>query len=185
MMPILVRWEWQEVTKSFLVIFFFYDDYSKNNIRFGKITRQIPKNRYSFGEKQGDWVSYSKEMTSVEKQHSDRVSLTQSAMNWAPSHVELGYLGEVLRYANIVDGLGEPEKRNLRIDLEHADLERVLGKKYSADEEKLSILWDEFEKRASLFKVDESSVHFAGIELCDEYIEFLATVLSPYMKKQR
>ena len=32
-MPIFVQWEWKGRTKSFLVIFHFYDDFSKPNLR--------------------------------------------------------------------------------------------------------------------------------------------------------
>jgi hypothetical protein len=35
-MPIFVQWKWQEKTKSFLVIFHFFDDYSKPNLRIKK-----------------------------------------------------------------------------------------------------------------------------------------------------
>ena len=39
-------------------------------------------------------------------------------MTWAPSHVELGLLGEILRYANIIDGLRETEKKELKYKLQ-------------------------------------------------------------------
>jgi len=89
-MPILVQWKWVEKAKSFLVIFHFFDDYSNPNLRIQK--------------KSGLW---------------ERIYPQKEAwMTWAPSHVELGMLGELLRYANIVDGLKESEKRELRDVLE-------------------------------------------------------------------
>ena len=33
-MPTYVRWEWKERTKTFLVIFYFFDDKSSSNLRF-------------------------------------------------------------------------------------------------------------------------------------------------------
>ena len=42
-MPILVQWKWQERGKHFLVIFYFYDDFSKSNLRF-KMERVVNSN---------------------------------------------------------------------------------------------------------------------------------------------
>jgi hypothetical protein len=108
---------------------------------------------------------------------------TKLMMNWAPSHVELGYLSEVLRYANIIDGLGEIEKRNLRIDLEYSEADPTLGEGYWGDQNRLAEIWDVLARRATLFSVDTTQhVHFRGVELCSEYIDYLKTVLEPYLR---
>jgi hypothetical protein len=35
-MPVFVEWRWQELTKTFLVIFLFNDDFSTPNVRVNK-----------------------------------------------------------------------------------------------------------------------------------------------------
>jgi hypothetical protein len=35
-MPIFVQWKWDETRKSFLVVFHFYNDFSKPNLRIRK-----------------------------------------------------------------------------------------------------------------------------------------------------
>jgi len=90
-MPILVQWKWEERTKTFLVIFHLYDDYSQPNIRLKKKTFKGGKSEFG-----------------------------SPTITWAPSHLESGLLGELLSYANIINGLKEGEKRELRRDLEVA-----------------------------------------------------------------
>jgi hypothetical protein len=80
-----------ERTKSFLVIFHLYDDRSEPNIRLMKKT-------------------FKDEMSEFER----------PTITWAPSHLESGLLGELLSYANIINGLKEGGKRELRRDLEVA-----------------------------------------------------------------
>jgi hypothetical protein len=41
-------------------------------------------------------------------------------MTWAPSHIELGMLSELLMYANIIGGLSETARKELRKKLEVA-----------------------------------------------------------------
>jgi len=89
-MPILVKWKWRDQTKTFLVIFYFFDDYSKTNLRIQKIPEE--------------WQEIYPQK--------------ETCMSWAPSHIELGLLSELLRYANIVDGLNDSKKRELRVKLE-------------------------------------------------------------------
>lgn len=75
-MPTLVQWKWKERTRSFLVIFHFYDDYSKPNTRFKK--RKFKDKKFEF----------------------ERPTIT-----WSPSHPELGLLSEppeLCRYKTIL-----------------------------------------------------------------------------------
>jgi hypothetical protein len=39
-MPVFVEWRWREKTKSFLLIFHFYDDFSRTNLRIKKCVRE-------------------------------------------------------------------------------------------------------------------------------------------------
>lgn len=139
-MPILVQWKWQERTKSFLVIFHFFDDYSSPNLRIRK--------------KSGFWEGLYPQK--------------EAWMTWAPSHVELGMLGELLRYANIVDGLKESEKRRLRDVLEGKSSGYVYDMSFEVLPEGKQLV--------------ANSEHLV-VELCPEYIDYLKKVLKPYLKE--
>lgn len=87
-MPVFVQWKWKEETKTFLVIFYFYDDFSKPNLRVRK----------------------------YEKGHllmltpSEIFTPSKAWMTWAPSHPEMALLTQLLTYANIINGLKEDKK---------------------------------------------------------------------------
>jgi len=165
-MPILVQWKWKEKTKSFLVIFHFYDDYSKPNIRFKK-----------------------------KKFKDEKSEFERPMITWAPSHPELGLLSELLSYANIVNGLKETEKRELRKDLQIALEEENELRLYYAPIKDLIQLTDkvllfeapEFASFLSPHIVDYErekieKEFFFCVELCPEYIDYLKNVLKPYLK---
>jgi len=140
-MPILVQWKWIERTKTFLVIFHFFDNYSNPNLRIRK--------------KSGHW-----EILYPQK---------KAWMSWAPSHVELGLLGELLRYANIVDGLKEFEKRKLRNVLEGESFEDI------------DDIASKVPSTTRIFKSYNRKDPFFVVELCPEYIEYLRKILKLYM----
>jgi len=144
-MPIFVQWIWKERTKSYLVIFHFFDDYSKPNLR-------ITKKKYRF----------------MEHLHYPQ---NKAWMTWAPSHVELGLLGELLRYANIVDGLSETEKGKLRNVLEGKAFEDIWSLRNELPEDKIIFLDYEPVTGESIFVV----------ELCIEYVDYLRKLLKPYI----
>lgn len=75
-MPILVQWKWKENTKIFLVIFHFYDDFSKPNLRFKG--RQLKR-----------YDPVSKQFLSLPSRKYGKDSIMKSIMTWAPSHREL------------------------------------------------------------------------------------------------
>ena len=83
-MPVLVQWKWKEETKSYLVIFHFFDDFSAPNLR----TTILGISKSHFGED----IDLSKRKSTP-------------LLTWAPSHIELGLLSEVLSYANRINGL--------------------------------------------------------------------------------
>ena len=152
-MPILVQWKWVERTKSFLVIFHFFDDYSQPNLRMGEFK-------------------------------SDTIRV-KALMTWAPSHVELGLLSEILRYANVIGGQNVIEKRELREKLELTTPEKSdVVKMFSHD--------DILEATSSM---EKGLIHLillqprkgmpitgaeTAVKLCPEYIDYLKKVLKPY-----
>ena len=125
-MPVFVEWEWKEQTKSFLMIFTFYDDFSKPNLRLRKMkVRRTSHPKYDPPFK--------------------------PVTTWAPSHLELGLLSEILAYANLINGLKLTEKRKLRDKLE--------GRKTVYDGNEYTLL----------------------CHLCPEYIDYLKKKLKPYI----
>jgi hypothetical protein len=107
----LIRWKWEEKTKSFLVIFYFYDNFSKPNLRFTEKDishfKDLPEAQF-FNLPSGSDIQSEKESKPT-KMH---------FMTWAPSHRELALLSDLLHYANMINGLPEKIRRDLRFDLE-------------------------------------------------------------------
>lgn len=182
-MPVFVHWEWKERTKTFLVIFHFYDDYSNPNLR----TKNRAVCRDLHMRDSNVVITFSPPPSSrFQKAIDDGIfgeSLGKKAiMTWAPSHPELGYLAEVLRYANIIDGLSEEEKRDLRFDLE-----LVVGindRTFAIDEKRIEDLDFRFADKKKLVLFDEN---IAGkmalcVELCQGYIDYLKLVLKQHLE---
>jgi len=177
-MPILVQWKWVERTKTFLVIFHLYDDYSRPNIRLNKKTFK-----------------------------DEGVEFERPTITWSPSHPELGLLSELLSYANIINGLKETEKRKLRRDLEIAvdegnghlhlywypirDLLELQNKallfetpdkcifirhaEWMGEPFEPRLYGDDYEKKI------KGENWFFCIELCPEYIDYLKNVMKEYL----
>ena len=182
-MPIFVQWKWKERRNgSFLVIFHFYDDFSKPNLRIKKYSPTL--------------VTYKDEgITDVFIEHPMKITYTDLSkgevlipqkawMTWAPSHIELALLSELLSYANIVNGLKATEKRKLKNKLE-AKIETTLpyGREaYNVHPDVVDGI-GEYRKVAIL---DESLTKqqkpFICVELCPEYIDYLKNVLKPYLR---
>jgi hypothetical protein len=174
-MPIFVQWKWVKRTKSFLVIFHFYDDWSKPNLRF--------KGRKFYGQN-----SFMLACPADEKDSSrtNDFKFEKTVMTWAPSHPELGYLSEILRYANIVDGLSETEKRELRPKIEFAVHEQEKNGYMRIYEEPLKTLCERLPDALGFLgydSIDERlrEFHFC-VELCPDYIDYLKETLAPYLK---
>lgn len=99
-------------------------------------------------------------------------------MTWAPSHVELGLLSELLRYANIVNGLNESIKTKMR-----AELEVIFQDKNRLVVTPQSMIDIDRETR------DENCIiHVGDIDewdfwapVCPAYIDYLKEVLKPYL----
>jgi len=172
-MPIMVQWEWQELTKSFLVIFHFYDDFIKTNVRLKKMKFKNDLNA--------------------------RSEFERPTITWAPSHPELGLLSELLSYANIINGFKEGRKRKLRKDLEVAVKGEVKGENrlyWKPIQSMLSEMPNKlliFEKPDYVMfirsdfvngikKVIEKKDFTFCVELCTAYINYLKKVLNPYLR---
>ena len=158
-MPVFVEWRWKERTKSFLVIFHFYDDFSRENLRIKKYA-------------EGNMLIYSpiKEAIMPDK----------AWISWAPSHLEIGLLSELLSYANRVNGLKENEKRWLKGILgAEVVLPREAGFREAIDVYGITSGIGEDKKTVVYYDVT-SEEHFC-VELCPEYIDYLKNVLKPYI----
>lgn len=167
-MPIYVQWKWKELTKSFLVIFHFHDDFSKSNLRLQnpKQVRQVRLRDLSISLE--DVV---KEAAKGRSHMAKSKTLPVKAyMTWAPSHPELGFLSEVLRYANLIGGLDELTKRDVRPYLEGEGSVDNIGKpKFRVFEPLLSA------SRGLLIGIYQEEPFFC-CELCDDYIHYLDTL---------
>lgn len=106
----------------------------------------------------------------------------QPTMTWAPSHVELGLLNELLRYANIIDGLNIQQKRELRRKLE---IMVEQEKDYSMHEQYIDDFMKEIPDRSFILgykAINKKREYFFCGEICLEYIDYLKNVLKPYLK---
>ncbi len=161
-MSVFVEWKWKEKTKSFLVVFHFYDDFSKPNLRIKNYEKGYLYVSTPFG----------------------LITPMKAWMTWSPSHPELALLTELLSYANIINGLKEFEKRHLRTNLDPVitdddelgitadvtSIENEIGK------DKKTVVYLEKPEYPT-----EQPLHCCA-ELCPEYIYYLKKVLKPYLK---
>lgn len=175
-MPTLIRWKWEEKTKSFLVIFYLYDDFSKPNLRFVEKDlshfKEFPQARF--------FNLFSNNDAPSEEIHRP---IKMQFMTWAPSHRELALLSDLLHYANMINGLPEKIRRDLRFDLEvfvdsgnnTFQIDEDVVKKL--DDRLMSpnmILGRERNKNGNMETV---CCH----ELSPEYLEYLREVTKPYL----
>jgi hypothetical protein len=135
-MPVFVGWKWIEKTKSYLVVFHFIDDFSNTNLRFEEPNQA----------------------TMITDSH--KKAIEKPWISWAPSHIEIGVLMDVLRYANIIDGLPYGYKRELKPYLEAHVIKGNIG-------DNLFIY----------HKIKENIC----IQLCSDYIDYLKGILKPYL----
>jgi hypothetical protein len=162
-MPVFVEWEWQERFKSFLVIFHFYDDFSRSDLR----VRKYEKGRLFMAR------------------HSKVLSAKKAWMTWAPSDPELALLTELLRYANRINSLKEFEKGELRAKLEGVRKGGYNPETVEYDADLVIADTSEIPK-----EIGEDKLHFIYkekderefdlclcVELCQEYIDYLKKLL--------
>jgi len=100
-------------------------------------------------------------------------------VTWAPTHIELGLLSELLGYANIINGFSETAKRELRKKLEVIYTDRDTN---HMNEETLFQLDQIPDKPHTIY------VSFKKWELwiyvCPEYIDHLKKLLKSYLTKR-
>jgi hypothetical protein len=112
-MPVFFQWEWQENTQTFLLIFHFDADGSKPNLR---------KQEMTFSDFKGMHTAFIylplDFQASEEFKASTMDSKRRSVITWAPSHVEVASMMELLSYANIINGFKKDVRSELRSKLE-------------------------------------------------------------------
>jgi hypothetical protein len=177
-MPIFVQWKWVERTRTFLAIFHFIDDYAQSNIRIRR--RKVAKKVIGCPR----WILYpSNEEIDDFLKEEKYLESNSLAMSWAASHVEIGLLGELLRYANIIDGLDASQKRSLRRKLEiHVDLDEERSEFF---EEEFTTVSKRLRNRIlTLFERDKTGERLCSFcyRLCSEYIDYLKEILKPYLQ---
>lgn len=186
-MPIVVQWKWKEETKTFLVIFHIYNDYSRDNIRTAEM-------RFESEEEPSHKV-YLYLPNKFPINSSDSVKYVTTVHTWAPSHFEMALLMQVLCYANIINGLKEEKKRTLRGILEWHD---ILSREGLFDEITHAIGRLRAYALNEYIRVRKDHTVLIGfeskdgktleepmfcVELCEEYIDYLRNVLKPYLTK--
>jgi len=167
-MPIFVQWKWNEDTLTFLVVFHFFDDYIKTNIRFTKKQLEGGKDRHAYLYFPIDHGIRSK-----------RPVQFKPVMTWAPSHPELGLLSELLGYANIVNGMKEDRKRKL-INMLQNPLWTIGITNWARN----SAL--EYTEKGRFYLIGyehgEPDELVCCAELCLEYIDFIKELLKQFPK---
>ena len=77
-------------------------------------------------------------------------------------------LSDILRYANVIDGLKEEAKKELWGKIESPVEEAMIGEQIKGA--KNLICWS------------DEGFEFLAVELCPEYINYLKEVLEPYTR---
>lgn len=190
-MPIFIQWKWQEKTETFLLILHFDADGSKPNLRNRNMAfwsskdiegeRELGRNdAYYFPAKHREFFQRALCMRAM----GDVSAITtRNVQTWAPTHVELGLMQELLSYANIINGfkigIREELRKKLEVFFRNKNQEMVeYVKSY------FSLVHD-LPHKAFLFAAEEDSKkrNYVTIctELCPEYLEHLRAIVKPYM----
>lgn len=170
-MPVFVEWRWQERTETFLLVFHFLDDFSRPNLRIKK---------YEKGKRE---VIINAPKRKIRNPR-------EAWMTWAPSHVELGLVMELLSYANLINGLKKAERRKLKVQLEGREKVIVVRPRPSFDFVTHIVDPEEIKSKVGKDKkyvtyVDEPEKDLglrSCVELCPEYIDYLKNLLKSYLK---
>lgn len=164
-MPVFVEWRWKEETKTFLVVFHFYDDFSRTNLRVNSTPEKNHLTLFTFvgGD---DFLDY--------------VETKGAWLTWSPSHVDLALLMELLTYANIINGFKEAKKRNLieHLEFRHrkGTLNELSGEVEKCDWLKLGAMQSVvgYDNKTSCYSDDNRRL-YAMVELCPEYVTYIKT----------
>lgn len=142
-MPVFIEWKWKEKTKTYLVVFHFIDDFSSSNLRL---------------EEQRETTIFFTDSVFTPPQ---KKTVEKPWISWAPSHTEIGVLMDVLRYANIIDGLHYDDKKKLKPYLEAHHIKGNIG-------DNLFIY----------HKIEDCIC----IQICSDYVDYLKELLKPYLQ---
>jgi len=166
-MPVFVQWKWIEKTKTLLTIFHFFDDYEKPNLRLMKMGGDI--------------------RTFLHSPKRD-MKLKKNWISWAPSHLEMALLMQLLSHANIINGLKPSEKKELWFELEgredmypyEEDFSKfaephIVGERIGGNTRVIQYI-DRREDAEGFLPV------YTCVELCQEYIDFVWNKLRRYLK---
>lgn len=104
----------------------------------------------------------------------------QPIMTWAPNHLEIALLGDILGYANIIDGLDEREKRNLREKLEIQVKERD---PYPFDRAEIDDLVRDAPPSTTMLALEGVSDWFFCSRLSSEHVDYLRKILLPFQRR--
>ncbi len=161
--PVFVEWQWKEKTKTFLVVFHFYDDFSRTNLR---VNPTPEKNRLTLFTYVGG-----------EDFEFDDVETKGAWLTWSPSHVDLALLMELLTYSNIINGFKEEKKRRLIGHLEFISrkgtLNEVSGAVEKADWIRIGAMHSVVGSDRKLATYSDNGHNYAMAELCPEYIAYI------------
>jgi hypothetical protein len=171
-MPIFAEWKWVENTETFLVIFHFWDDKRKTNLRMRTEEDAFESVACNPEAEQGS--AFVPVITYPSESETSREYLT-----WAPSHPEFCFLTEILTYANLINGLKPKKKRKIRPYLEGKVTKETDSKGYY-------YVYFEIPSQLSNYIKEKSMVSFArndsiSFEVCLEYIDYLRNLLRPYL----
>jgi hypothetical protein len=166
-MPVFIEWRWEKSRQSLIAIFHFYDDFSKPNLRLMGSNKAIEPGICSKEElimAERPWIS------------------------WAPSHVDMALLMQMLCYANIINGLKTSEKKKLWFELEGKKHLRNKGlsehelTSYAVPEEIIEQIGSDIKVMAFGTPEDEYLAHTC-VQLCPEYLDYLWNLLKPYLRQ--
>ena len=174
-MPVFVEWKWVERTKSLLIIFHFYDDFSKPNLRVMESNDDMHA-----------WL-YSPKWDSPEARKGGLPHLENSWISWASSHLEMALLMQLLCYANIINGLKPFERKKIWFKLEGKDVWEYVPDYYKPRFAAPDTVSKRIGKdtKVILYKNlrDDSNGHaiHTCVELCPEYIDYIRGILRPHL----
>lgn len=187
-MPIYVQWKWQENTSTFLLILHFDAVGPEKNLRnrdmgFLRVIKDTQGQLYIPAE----FVETVRSRAEISSPAYPRDWRKRTVTTWAPSHVEIGLLSELLAYANIINGLKVWERQMLLPAL------NIVHDIYSNESEKIppcmTPRWKFLKycgEKAYLlgrdlnYKTHSEETVFC-FELSQDYIDYLKEVLKPYM----
>lgn len=125
-MTIYLQWKWIEKTETFLLLLHFDADSSTKS----KNLRIEPKLFWSSESLKDEELKKLSDGYYFPEYLKDKVKAVMGAfgdtstikvrnvITWAPTHVEIGILSELLCYANILNGLKKEQRRTLRTGLQ-------------------------------------------------------------------